>query len=187
MARKCKCPCYCGARVEEPRAREVVALYGDGGCVGHNPSYVAGTWAWIAVDGSGVEMARAYGSVTPHDVGLPTVTNNYTELLAILHGLEAMVSGWAGTVYTDSEITMFRFDKERRSKYNGIPASVEARVAAVKARMGPYKLVLLAAHPKQEDLLRGRREDGRPVSRWNKECDKLCQLVCDEIRAKLSV
>lgn len=160
------------------RQGEVMAeankLYADGGVIGRNPSAHGGTWAWCLV--SGLDRVReASGTVTPAEIGLPLVTNNLTELLAAVTGLEAMPDGWGGTLYTDSKITLLRVSKtKRQAKLNGIPDALRARLQAVKDRLGGYKVVLLGGHPSRGELLDGRRKDGMPVSIHNVHCDSLC-------------
>ena len=57
-----------------------IALYTDGGVIGQNPSPIGGTWAWCMVGADGTRTRHAYGSVTPADLGTPTVSNNgYSE------------------------------------------------------------------------------------------------------------
>jgi hypothetical protein len=76
--------------------------------IGQNPSPIGGTWAWCMVNADGTRTRHAYGYVTPADLGTPTVSNNHTELLALVLGLEALPAGWAGTVYSDSWVSLQR-------------------------------------------------------------------------------
>jgi hypothetical protein len=114
------------------------------------------------------------GSVTPLEVGLEVVTNNLTELIAVLHALEALPDGWQGHVYTDSLVTLRRFQAVR-PKFTGIPLALQDRVRQVRARLGSYGLTLLAGHPSRQDLMRGHKPGGLPVSSHNKRCDELCK------------
>jgi len=152
----------------------VESVYADGGCLGRNPSAEGGTWATLHVGESGV-LWEASGIVTPDQFGLPTITNNLTELLAVVKGLEALPDGWSGKVWTDSRVTMFRAQKRRKqARMNGIPEVLMARLAMVKRRLGLYTVCLLAGHPDELALARGRSAKGLPVSRWNQRCDSLC-------------
>lgn len=155
-------------------------LYADGGLVGTNPSKRGGTWAWYAVDGMDNRVESASGYVRPKDIGLPVVTNNVTELLAAVLGLESLPIGWNGTVYTDSIITFHRL--RRSKKFVGVPEWLKERT--LKARgCRLFRVVLLAGHPSEKDLDAGHRQDGTPVSRWNVCCDEACKIRSREFEA----
>lgn len=155
-----------------PDPTTVAAVFSDGGIIRINPSPDGGAWAWCHVSAADDLVAEAVGLVTPADVGLPTVSNNLTELLGLLRGLEALPAGWEGPVYTDSHVTLCRF-RPGAKKFNGIPAPLVERVRAAVARLGHLHLVLLAGHPSEKHLAAGAKK-GRPVSRWNRHCDELC-------------
>jgi ribonuclease HI len=74
-----------------------VALYADGGLVDSNPSFVAGCWAWIAVDKKG-EMTDCATGVVPAEGMLRStgVGNNLMETVALVYALEALPEGWTG-------------------------------------------------------------------------------------------
>lgn len=160
---------------------EVAAVYADGGIVGRNPSKVGGTWAYCRCDAVGVRLDWRAGSVTPEEAGRAEVTNNFTELLAAVLALEGLPDGWAGTLYTDSQITAYRVGRER-SKFAGIPEPLVARVAAVRARLGRYRVVLLGGHPSYAELAAGKRRDGLPCSWHNVFCDKQASRAGDHLR-----
>lgn len=162
-----------------PDPTTVAAVFSDGGVRNRNPSPRGGSWAWCHVSAADECVAEAVGLVTPGDVGLPTVSNNLTELLALLHGLEALPDGWAGPVYTDSYVTLCRF-RPGAKKFNGIPDAMVERVRRVVARLGPIHLVLLGGHPNKAALACGKRADGLPVSKWNVHCDELCAAAMAE-------
>lgn len=143
-------------------------VYCDGGVIGCNPSELGGTWSFV-VPGCPIVS----GVVTPREAGLPKITNNYTELLAAVQALENMPAGWAGTIYTDSQITLFRI-RNQKPKFNGIPQDLQQRVWAARKRLGNYQVVLVGGHPTQNDLALGQDSRGLPVSKWNVECDKEC-------------
>lgn len=163
--------------------------YCDGGVIGRNPSPEGGTWSWChvgPVEPHGEQIvSHEGGTVTPADIGLGTITNNLTELLAAVECLEALPDGWTGTLYTDSLVTLRRVHPgTKKPKYNGIPSGLVERVATQKKRLGAYKVVLLGGHPTREDLARGRRDNasGPPVSRWNVWCDERCKSLASRFR-----
>ena len=69
-------------------AAPIVGLYTDGGVIGQNPSLIGGTWAWCLVDASGEMRRHAVGWLTPAELDAEAVTNNHTELLALVLGLD---------------------------------------------------------------------------------------------------
>lgn len=153
----------------------VAALYADGSTAGANPSRVGGTWCWCWVDERGRRLRTESGAVRPRDIGLEKVTNNFTELLAVVRGLESLPDSWCGVVYTDSSVTAGRVKPQRKTpSLNGIPEDLRDRLRAVKARMGRYKVVLLAGHPTAGELRLGRNRKGVPVSEHNVHCDDVC-------------
>jgi ribonuclease HI len=152
---------------------EVHATYCDGGALKKNPSPLGGTWCYCHVDAAGNQLGAASGVVTPADVGLPAVTNNFTELLAAVLALESLPEGWAGTLYTDSNVTRCRLTGAK-PRFNGIPLNLANRTLAVRRRLGDFRVVLLGGHPTKADLAAGRRKDGLPVSAWNVFCDERC-------------
>lgn len=161
---------------------KVVAVYADGGIVGKNPSIIGGTWAWCHVDKHGIKLKKKSGIITP--VGGP-VSNNDSELQAVLNALEVLPFGWSGVVYTDSWVTICRIVNEKYDTLN--PFMVE-RIKNVKARV-TFEMVLLGGHPNKKELRAGKKKDGRPVSILNVWCDKTCtkraqQLLAEQRNAK---
>lgn len=158
-------------------------LFTDGGIRGRNPSPLGGSWCWILV-ASGLPVREESGFVTPADVGLPTVTNNVTELIAALHALEGMPPGWCGTLYTDSQITLYRVEQRAKgrkaARMAGVPSWIQERLQRAKARLGAYRVSLLGGHPTAHELNRGCRADGLPVSLWNVHCDRVCRRLAEE-------
>jgi ribonuclease HI len=167
-----------------PAARAGPGLYSDGGCVGPNPSPRGGTWAWCLVGPDGGREEEASGFVTPAEAGVETVTNNYAELLAAVLALESRPAGWSGVLHTDSQITLYRVERRppdrKPARMAGIPDNLAARLEAVKARLGDYRLVLLGGHPTRAELAAGRRRDGLPCSPHNVYCDLLCSRAARE-------
>jgi len=151
----------------------MIDLYVDGGVCGKNPSPVGGTWAWCQVE-NGEMIRQGSGIITPEDIGLPVVSNNFTEIYAAIRGLQSMPEDWAGTIFTDSLITLRRITKG--GKFNGIPEWLRASVGALKQDR-KWQAVLVKGHPSREDLERGCTMDGKPVSAWNVFCDKECNRL----------
>lgn len=155
------------------------SLYCDGGVVGKNPSIFGGTWAWCLISPGGEMIGHASGLVKPADIGLPVVTNNVTELLAAINGMEVLPVGWDGAIFTDSNCTLLRIerreDNRKPAKMNGIPQKMRDRLESARNRLGNYRVVLLGGHPNLKDLARGcRKNGGLPVSKWNVWCDRAC-------------
>jgi hypothetical protein len=157
----------------------VAAIFADGGVIGLNPSRIGGTWAWRAVDAHGLPVAQGSG-VHAWDGSGPGVTNNLTEYLALLHGLESLPEGWSGQVCSDSKITLGRFFWGW--KITGVPQPFVARGAAVLARLRVDQCtpVLLDGHPTRRQLAAGVGKRGHPVSIHNVFCDQECQRLARE-------
>lgn len=164
-------------------AVEVVEAYGDGGLFSKNPSTVGGAFAWCHVGASGEYIREGRGYVLPQDVGLDTVTNNVTELLALVFCLEALPDGWSGRLYTDSYVTLCRVRQRepgsmKKAGFAGVPDRLRDRVFAQQSRLGFYSVHLLGGHPTPEELIRGKRfKDDFPVSKHNVRCDEACNAV----------
>lgn len=150
----------------------VVALFGDGGCIGVNPSPLGAPWAVCGVDADGRRVWERVGVVEPGMVETDGVTNNQSEFVALLMGLEAMPDGWSGTVHSDSLVTIRRF--RDGAKLRGIPSSWAERKDAALARLGALIYVLLDGHPTKVQLAAGVGRRGSPVSDHNVWCDKAC-------------
>lgn len=167
-------------------------VYADGGVLFHSRSPFGGTWAWrhvnragdVVCQEAGVAVPRRYArqqidrllDVPTHVAPLETVTNNYTELLAALHGLEALPDRWSGTVCSDSQITLGRISGQYR-KMNGIPEAIQERLRVQRRRLGEIRVRLLAGHPSKDDLTAGTKAKNGvlyPVSLHNVWCDARC-------------
>ena len=156
----------------------VTALFADGGVIKKNPSPHGGMWAYCLVAGG--EFVRGEsGLVTPVDVGLPTVSNNYTELRALVEGMSVLPDGWDGDVLTDSFVALRTVEKclLKPARPDWVPEPLWDRLRAQRARLGDFRLVLLGGHPNQKELAAGIRADGKRVSRWNVWCDEACGTV----------
>lgn len=173
-----------GAEDRPDTAGRVAALYTDGGVIGPNPSPVGGTWAYCHVNDIGARVYGTGGTITPAELGIPEVTNNVTELLAMVRGLESLPDGWAGPIYTDSLITLYRAERPRKSKFNGVPGWLRDRLAAARGRLGAITLHLLCGHPTREELAAGRGRRGYPVSIHNVWADAECNRQAAAFRKR---
>lgn len=154
-----------------------IALYTDGGCIGANPSRIGGTWAYCLVNAAGERIVNASGVITPAQAHLPAVTNNLTELLALVYGLERLPQGWAGTVYSDSQVSLQRVFEA--AKLKNVPPWLVERLQALQksGKLAAMSYVLLDGHPTKAELLAGRGKGGHPVSEHNVFVDWLCQAA----------
>jgi ribonuclease HI len=152
-------------------------LYVDGGVVGANPSAIGGTYAWCQVEnGERVMLGMHFISAT--DARVDAVSNNLTEMLAMIKGLESLPDDWIGTVYSDSKITLGRVFLGW--KWSNIPMGVHRRFQAVRSRLKNFEKfghVLLDGHPTKAQLAAGVGKRGHPVSEHNVWCDEACRRV----------
>jgi ribonuclease HI len=165
-------------RVVRMKPRSLIDIYVDGGIIGSNPSKIGGTWAAALVKRDKLIKLRS-GVVLPEHVGLPVVTNNVTELLAAIFGLEMAPAGWDGTLFTDSQVTACRLSKVK-SGAKGLTAGLLERLGKAKARAGRFRAWLLAGHPSKAELEEGHDAKGRDVSRFNVLCDEECSRLARE-------
>jgi ribonuclease HI len=154
----------------------IYELYADGGVIHKNPSQTGGTWAFRIV-ANGVVVCERSGVITPLQAGLATITNNLTEMLAVVNGLKTLCSTprWVGTVYSDSQITLGRVFEGW--KWTGIPAWLHADYQTARRGLlcwDQIQHVLLSGHPTKAQLEAGTGKGGRPVSIHNVWCDKRC-------------
>jgi ribonuclease HI len=151
----------------------IVAVYADGGVVDANPSPFGGVWAWCAVDEHDERIVRRSGFVPNTETH--QMTNNNTEIIALVKALEALPDGWSGLVCSDSKIalgTLFWGYNARKQ-----PACIVKRGMAAVARLGTIETMLLQGHPTKEDLCNGIGKKRKlPVSKHNVWCDKQCNL-----------
>lgn len=152
----------------------IVALYADGGLIGAgNPNRLGGTWAYALVDSAGARVRTAAGVLTAQANGQP-VTNNVSELYALVAGLEALPARWCGTVYSDSWVSLQRVFLAAPLK--GVPPWLVFRLQALQraGRVKDVGHVLLDGHPTQAQLAAGVGKRGKPVSEQNVWCDAAC-------------
>lgn len=109
----------------------ITALYADGGVVGQNPSKIGGTWAWCHVNEAGERLLTGSGLITPAEAHVPAVTNNLTELLALVAGIESLPWRWAGTIYSDSWVSLQRVFCE--APLRNVPDWLVKRLSAIQS------------------------------------------------------
>ncbi len=157
----------------------ITALYADGGVISRNPSPIGGTWAYCLVDEHGQRVKEVSKILYP-ELGMPLVTNNVTELLALVQGLYALPEDFTGTVYSDSWVSLQRVFLA--AKLNNVPTWLIDKLQAFQrtGRLAKMSYVLLDGHPTQAHLLAGKGKRGNPVSEHNVWCDKACGKVAAE-------
>lgn len=149
-------------------------LYVDGGVIGTNPSAIGGTYAirLISEDGN----TWGYGAVIPAtDMG-GEVTNNQTEMLALLKGLAKLPADFTGTIYSDSAVTLGRVFSG--FKWKNVPGWMHRIYRQQRARLVNWdriQYVLLDGHPTKAQLQAGIGKRGHPVSEHNVWCDDACK------------
>lgn len=161
-------------------------LYCDGGVIGSNPSKKGGTWAFralydnpIAIENNGICDDRLTiensGLVLPFSLG-GTVSNNLSEMHALIMGLRSLPADWVGTVYSDSQVTLGR--AFLGWKWNNIPPVVKEWFDSQRNRLTRWneiQFVLVDGHPTRAELAAGTGKRGHPVSIHNVWCDRTCQ------------
>lgn len=157
-----------------------IALYTDGGVIGQNPSLIGDTWAWCLVDASGEMRRHAVGWLTPAELDAEAVTNNHTELLALVLGLEALDADFAGTVYSDSWVSLQRVFLA--AKLNNVPQWLVERLQILQksGRLANLDYTLLDGHPTRAQIEAGIGKRGHPVSIHNVWCDQQCSALARE-------
>lgn len=153
-------------------------LFADGGLCGANGSATAGTWAYVIVqDCQRVESGS--GVLTAATIGLPTISNNVTELYALCKGMRALGEGWRGTICSDSHVTLCR--RFPTAKMEGVP---EPLIRFARCQFSRFvrtcNWVLLDGHPTRAQLAAGVGKRQGPVSQWNVWCDKECTKQAKE-------
>jgi ribonuclease HI len=158
------------------------ALYVDGGVIGKNPSEIGGTWAArLVVDGQ--VTRESSGVITPTEAELLAITNNLTEMLALVEGLEMLPFGWQGTIYSDSMVTLGR--AFLGWKWHNVPLWLQREYWQARERLMHWDeltFVLLDGHPTKAQLAAGVGKRGHPVSEHNVWCDHACQQVGERLK-----
>lgn len=160
----------------------VTAVYADGGVLNRNPSEVGGTWAFCLVNAIGGRLFGQAGHIAAAEVApLPWVSNNLTEVVALLLALENLPDGWAGAAFSDSKNAirahMAAADLDPR-KPGYLPDELWGRMVAARQRLGAIRWTLLGGHPTKHELAAGyRARDNKPVSPHNVWADSACQAA----------
>lgn len=149
-------------------------LYTDGGVIGANPSTLGGTWAYCLVDATGERITCDSGIITPEQAQLPAVTNNLTELLAIIKGREALPYAWTGTIHSDSWVSIQRVFLAAKLRH--VPPWLVDRLQTLQRDgwLSGCSWKLLDGHPTKAQLAAGVGKRGGPVSIHNVWCDQAC-------------
>lgn len=162
---------FCQPTPDEMKACAGEWLFTDGGCVGPNPSPIGGTWAWTLVK-DGEQIRCGSGVLTAAKVGVP-VSNNVSELYAMLRAIQALPEGWKGHIVSDSFVTICR--RFPASKMNGVSeALVPFARTMFRRACDTSRWVLVDGHPTLPEIEAGYGKRGKVVSVWNKWCDKEC-------------
>lgn len=155
-------------------------LYADGGVVGVNQrgKVKAGTWACRLV--KGIEILKNWsGVILPEEYPDCEISNNVTEFLAVVRGLEILPWDWRGTVWSDSKITLGRIFLGWH--VTNIPKDFLNELENQKARLVHWNQIhygLLDGHPTLGQLYNtGVGKRGHPVSSHNKDMDKECNRL----------
>jgi len=165
-------------------------LYCDGGVIGKNPSPVAGTWAYRHIQADAetrqfVVVRQYAGIVQPREARMETISNNLTELLALLRGLQTLPADWQGTIYSDSQVTLGRVFEGW--KWTRIPGWMHQIYQEQRARLESWNMLqwcLLDGHPTKAELAEGMGHRGHPVSVHNVWCDWACGEVGRRFQAR---
>lgn len=155
----------------------IIAIYADGGVMGCNPSPIGGTWAYALVNPDGERIAEDSGVIIPEWAGVAEITNNLTELYAVVRGLLALPAGWSGIVASDSQITLGRLFWGWAIA--NIPEWLwyEAERARRRLSWEACHPLLLDGHPTRAQLAAGIGKRGNPVSAHNVWCDAACKAA----------
>lgn len=157
-------------------------LFTDGGLISDpnakvkNPSPIGGTIAWVRVE-NGVVVERDVEIIVPSDIDMPAVSNNNTELLALITAIEKLPNDWRGRINSDSQVALGWVFKDW--KQDNIPPVICRRLNKLFAERGLFlsrqKSRLLQGHPTKADLERGiGAKRNLPVSEFNVQCDLMC-------------
>jgi len=155
----------------------ITELYVDGGVIASNPSMIGGTWACCLISERGFCHGHS-GVVQPHEItnAFEAVSNNQSEMMALLEGLRRLPEGFNGTIYSDSQITLgWAF---MGWKWKNIPSWMTFVYQIQRKRLLKWdeiKYVLLDGHPTKKQLEAGIGKRGHPVSEHNVWCDEACR------------
>jgi hypothetical protein len=147
-------------------------LFTDGGVIGANPSPIGGTWAYCVVDAADNQrITCGSGIITP-------------ELLAIVHGREALPWAWSGTIHSDSWVSLQRVF--HAAKLKNVPPWLVDRLQKFQ-RDGWFSgcgWKLLDGHPTKAQLAANIGKRGAPVSEHNVWADQECTRLARQAVAQ---
>lgn len=160
----------------------MLKLYADGGVIQRNPSSIGGTWAWCLVNDDELIQSDS-GVIIPTDVvTFPgnLVTNNQTELFAVIQGLSQLPDDAIVEVRSDSEVTLGRVFK--MYAFNNIPFWMKSSLQIEKKRLknfSKFTYELMDGHPTKAQVISGFGKRGHVTSKWNVLCDKMCNEAAE--------
>ena len=106
---------------------------------------------------------------------MASITNNLTELLAMIYGLEKLPADFKGTICSDSQITLGRVFWGWQ--WSNIPGWMHQRFQVARGRLQNFGLITplqLDGHPTEAQLEARIGKRGNPVSIHNVWCDRAC-------------
>lgn len=171
------------------------ALYADGGVIKQNPSTHGGTWAFRLLQ-NGAVVQEESGVMLPKTFGVESITNNQSEMYALLIGLERLhcripnwitaATDWHATIYSDSAVSLGRLFSGY--KWTNIPQLMHLMYQAVWRELNPrfMSYVLLDGHPTKDQLAAGKGKRGHPVSEHNVWCDHACGRAAKSFMENIS-
>ena len=162
----------------------ITALYTDGGVLDASSSTDCGAYAYCLVNEFNKRIVEVAKFVTPADLAAPAVTNNLTELLALVRGIAALPNDWTGTIASDSWVSLQRIFLG--AKLNNVPDWLVTDVLTTRVRLKRMRATytLLDGHPTRAQLAVGKGKRGAPVSEHNVWCDAACNRVMQEWRTR---
>lgn len=162
----------------------MLKLYSDGGVVKKNPSPIGGTWAYVLVRDDQDIIGFNKGFISPQDMGVDEfVTNNQTELLAMVEGLSHLKHDAIVEICSDSEITLGRMFRGYALK--NIPAWLVRVMKHEQERLIHFKkftYTLMDGHPTAMEVQRGIGKKGHITSKYNVLCDDMCNQVAQRYK-----
>lgn len=166
---------------EDKHISHPLKLYTDGGVISKNPSPYGGTWAWVLVRDD-KEIIRKSGYIIQTERYFPSgvVTNNQTELFAIIQGLHVLMDDDVVEICSDSNVSLGRVF--RGSSFNNIPTWMMGALSIQQMRLSrwnEFSYTLIGGHPQKASLKKGTNAKGQPVSKWNVLCDQMCHDEAD--------
>jgi len=164
-------------------------LFVDGGLIGSNPSKIGGTWAYRLLS-KGEIVKENSGMITLKESEMYRISNNLTEMLALINGLNILPFDWRGTVFSDSKITLGRVFVGWHWSDDELPAWMKNRLENQKARLvhwGQIHCGLLDGHPTKAHLASGFGKRGHHVSEHNLAVDKMCRKAASDYVASLEM